>query len=64
MEPYQPQHGHPDASGIAQQYSSATLVSLRFLSRKEKPKVRSKNLMSSNFSCFKFSPKFGNFKLR
>jgi hypothetical protein len=31
-----PQHDRPAACVIAQQYSSATFVSLRFISRKEK----------------------------
>jgi hypothetical protein len=36
MEPHQLQHDRPGACVIAQQYSSATFVSLRFNSRKEK----------------------------
>jgi hypothetical protein len=36
MEPGRPQHTHPAACVIAQQYSSATFVSLRFHSDKEK----------------------------
>jgi hypothetical protein len=34
-EPDRPQHDRPAARVIAQQYSSSTVVSLRFLSRKE-----------------------------
>ena len=36
METDRPQHERPTAYVIAQQYSSATLISLRFHSRKEK----------------------------
>jgi hypothetical protein len=52
MEPDQPQHDGPAACVIAQHYSSATLVSLRFHSRKQKYGAPFKNIIS-NFYIFK-----------
>jgi hypothetical protein len=45
MKPDRPQHDRPATFVIAQQYSSATFVSMRFHSRKEKFGVRLKNLI-------------------
>jgi hypothetical protein len=59
-------HDHPDACVIAQQYSSATFVSLRFHSRKEKFGALYENVTISIFKLFLnfVSPKMCNFKLR
>jgi hypothetical protein len=43
------QHDRPATCVIAQQFSSATLVSLRLLSRKEKFGTRLKNVIISFF---------------
>ena len=45
LEPDRPQHDRFAACVIAQQYSSATLVSLRFHSRKEQVDARFKNIV-------------------
>jgi hypothetical protein len=54
-EPDRAQHDRPTARGIAQQYSSATFVSLRFNSRKDKSGARSKNVMISILYSFKIA---------
>jgi len=47
LELYRPQNDRPAAYVIAQQYSSATLVSLLFQSRKEKFNARLKKNINS-----------------
>jgi hypothetical protein len=51
MVPDRPQHARPDACIIAQQYSSAIFISMRFHSRKEKFDARLKNFIIS-ICCF------------
>jgi Na+(H+)/acetate symporter ActP len=47
----------PSVCVIAQQYTSATFISLRFHSRKVKFGARFKNITISNFYFFKNMPK-------
>jgi hypothetical protein len=60
-----PQHDHPALNVIAQQYSSATFVSLRFHSRKTKFGALFKNMFFSIFNCLNYvSLKMHDVKLR
>jgi len=65
LESDRPQHDRPAACSLAQKYSSATFVSMRFLSRKEKSCTWYK--IRDYFHFFRLQiyvrPKLSNFKL-
>jgi hypothetical protein len=52
MEPDRPQHDRPAACVIAQQYSSATFVTLRFSSPQRKFRRAFKKITSISFLLF------------
>jgi hypothetical protein len=62
LEPDRPQHGRPAACVIAQQYSSATSISLRFHFGKEKLEAPSKIFYSFHFLNW-LSPKLRTLEL-
>jgi hypothetical protein len=64
LEPDRPQHDRTASCVIAQQYSSAAFVSLRFRSSKEKAGVHLKNAVISIFHFLIVCLKLWNLKAR